>query len=700
MFDQHTPYLPSIPELAQAGDCWAIAHWMNSSLIPQGMYLEIEVTPALYLDIAVYFQVSMPRELCLSLQPYLVRFICDQLVALNLDLVQGIHLVARLDGEAKVLWKQTVRLHHRVSPRSTPFSQTAAAPTVPAPGSPRLSPPTSQAPPHALRATVTRSATSPRYPPPSPSHHPHRQGSHSPHPPQMRRKPGKRPFRFLRFCLVSGLFMASFALGYWLVYAHVIGPDAPKPSAQALTSQVCPVLPTIAPTPTPQFEADENWQALPEGVERIVDANRELRPLPGKLDNVPVFNSNSPEIVQTEGIMLSTFPPDKKRDPAAHLNYAFEGRFDIFSHHIAKTTDPKETRTLFQGVMLHNPGDQPVTIEIFQAATYLTGTDAGFVELPAQVNNAAGDVFSGPGSRMTTEILKGSRQDLFPATLTLAPKQSQMLLSLPLPTGHGELVPTANARSTLVRLWSGGPVYVADLAMFARQHTDGSERSPTLEEWQSLLKGGCLAGPRDIPPTDPDHTIGKIIYGRVAGVSQGSQWQAKLTDSPEVQTLTLPKPGKPIAYGLSTLPQGTFGTGQIQSAPMLARYPDTAYRSHGNYAVQYSLTLPLHNASRAERSVTLTLQTPIKEDLPNAKGLKFFDPPPDRVFFRGTVRVRYDDDAGRPQTQYLHLAQRRGDPGEPLVTLAMPPNSKRLVQVDFLYPPDAVPPQVLTIAAE
>ncbi len=687
MFDRHTPYLPSIPELAQAGDCWAIAHWMNSSLIPQGMYLEIEVTPTLYLEIAVYFQVSMPRDLCLSLQRYLVRFVCEQLYALNLDLVQGIHLVARLDGQAKVLWKQAVRLRHPARPRSVSLGKSpspAPAPTVPYPAA---------APAPAFRATVT---PTPAYPAPVPSR-PHPPGSR---PRQKQRKPGKRPFHFLRFCLISGLFMASFAFGYWLVYAHVLNPNAPKSTGQTITNQVCPIPTTITPTAAPQFEADDNWQALPEGVERTVTTHLDIRPLPGHLDAVPVFNSNSPEIVQTEGIMLSTFPPDKMRDGAAHLNYAFEGRFDIFSHHIAKTTDPKETRTLFQGVMLHNPGHQPVTIEVFQAATYLTGSDAGFVELPAQVNNAAGDVFSGPGSRMTTEILKGNRQDLFPATLTLAPKQSQMLLSLPLPTGHGELVPTSNARSTLLRLWSGGPVYVADLAMFARKHTDGSERSPTLEEWQSLLKGGCLAGPRDLPPTPPDHTIGKIIYGRVAGVSQGSQWQAKLTDSPEAPTLTLPKPGKPIAYGLSTLPQGTLGTGQVQSAPLLARYPDTAHLSHGNYAVQYSLTLPLHNAGRAARSVILAIQTPIKEDLPNAKSLKFFDPPPDRVFFRGTVRVRYDDDEGKPQTQYLHLAQRRGEQGDPLVTLTLPPDHKRLVQLDFLYPPDAVPPQILTIAAE
>lgn len=40
-----------------------------------------------------------------------------------------------------------------------------------------------------------------------------------------------------------------------------------------------------------------------------------VRPLPGSLDNVPVFNSNSPELIQTDGILLSTFPPGGKASP-------------------------------------------------------------------------------------------------------------------------------------------------------------------------------------------------------------------------------------------------------------------------------------------------------------------------------------------------------------------------------------------------
>ena len=54
---------------------------------------------------------------------------------------------------------------------------------------------------------------------------------------------------------------------------------------------------------------------------------QEVRALPGELDKFPVFNSNSPEIVKSEGILLSTFPETGKQSPDAHLNYALSGRF-------------------------------------------------------------------------------------------------------------------------------------------------------------------------------------------------------------------------------------------------------------------------------------------------------------------------------------------------------------------------------------
>ncbi len=123
---------------------------------------------------------------------------------------------------------------------------------------------------------------------------------------------------------------------------------------------------------------------------------QEVRPLPGQLDNIPVFNSNSPELVLQEGILLSTFPPDGKRFPAAHLNFPFQGRFDIFAHHIARAPSPEDLRTLYQGVIVYNPGNKPVTLDILQAASYLSQPDAPFIELPSQVDNSNSNIYAGP----------------------------------------------------------------------------------------------------------------------------------------------------------------------------------------------------------------------------------------------------------------------------------------------------------------
>jgi hypothetical protein len=293
------------------------------------------------------------------------------------------------------------------------------------------------------------------------------------------------------------------------------------------------------------------------------------------------------------------------------------------------------------------------------------------------------------------DVLRGKRQADFPAQLIIPPGESRMLLNLPIPVAT--LDPPINGRSTLMRLRSNGPVYLATLGMFARTNADSSERAPTLEEWENLLDNGELSGPRDRTPTPPDSQTGQVIYSRVAGVAQGSTWRSQLVDSPTSQSLSIPPVGKAFSYGLSTLLAGTLGTSQIQSAPLLARYPDTAYQAHGNYAVEYNLTLPLMNPTDQSQTVAISLETPLKEDTLSQQGLRFLQPPARQVFFRGSVRVRYNDERDRPFTRYIHLVQRRGQEGEPLVTLNVPAKQRRLVQVDFLYPPDSTPPQVLTV---
>ena len=422
---------------------------------------------------------------------------------------------------------------------------------------------------------------------------------------------------------------------------------------------------------------------------------QEVRPLPGQLDDVLVFNSNSPEVVQKEGILLSTFPSANKRFPPAHLNIPLQGRFDLFAHHIAKATTPEDLKTLYLGAILHNSSTQPVTVDILQAASYLSQPDAPFIELPSYTENPTGSVYAGPGDRAMSDVLRGKRQANFPAQLVIPPGESRMLLNLPIPVAT--LDPPINGRSTLMRLRSNGPVYMATLGMFARANTDSTERAPTLEEWETLLNNGDLSGPRDRTPTPPDVKTGQVIYSRVAGVAQGSTWRSQLVDGPTSQSLTIPSVGEAFSYGLSTLLAGTLGTSQIQSAPLLARYPDTAYQAHGNYAVEYNLTLPLTNPTNQSQTVAISLETPLKEDTLSKQGLRFLAPPARQVFFRGSVRVRYNDERDRPLTQDIHLVQRRGQEGKPLATLNIPANQRHLVQLDFLYPPDSTPPQVLTV---
>jgi Protein of unknown function (DUF3370) len=472
-------------------------------------------------------------------------------------------------------------------------------------------------------------------------------------------------------------------------------------------------------------------QPAPPAVMTEIFQSQEVRPLPGQLDKVPVFNSNSPEMVRSEGILLSTFPPQGKRSPGAHLNYPLQGRFDVFAHHLTQANRPNDLTTLYLGILLYNPSPSTVTVNIQQAASFLSTPDAPFRNLPALVDNPIGYVFSGPGSRVMNQVLRGRRQNYFPAQIVIPPGESRMLVNLPIPVPKlklarfqppaaaqllvnqlGEIqplaplmdgfsipnqIPSSNGRSTFMQLQSNGPVYAASMAMYSRFSPDGTERVPALQDWQAMLTNGRLASPRDTAPTPPDRNSVRMYYGRVAGVSQGSSWQAKLTDKPNSIDLTIPRLGQSFSYGISTLPRGTFGTGQVQSAPMLVRYPDTAYFAHGNYGVHYNLSLPLHNSTPQLQTVAVSVQTPLNQDQLRA-GLDFLNPPAPQVFFRGTVRVDFNDDFGQNQLRYVHLVQRRGQRGEPLTTVNLQPGERRNVEVDFLYPPDATPPQVLTVS--
>jgi len=211
-----------------------------------------------------------------------------------------------------------------------------------------------------------------------------------------------------------------------------------------------------------------------------------------------------------------------------------------------------------------------------------------------------------------------------------------------------------------------------------------------------MLQNGELCAPRERAPSAPD-SKGPTIYGRVSGVSKGANWNtdrgAKAPPPTEI------KPGQAISYALSTLSGATLGTEQVQSAPMLVRYPDTAYEAHGNYAVEYDLDLPVVNYATEPVKVSVSLQSPLKGS--NSKvGLLFLEEPSEHVFFRGTVRFRYLDHEGAEHVRYIHLVEKQGMKMPPLVEFSLGPKETMPLRVTFLYPPDSTPPQVLTIRSQ
>ena len=426
----------------------------------------------------------------------------------------------------------------------------------------------------------------------------------------------------------------------------------------------------------------------------LIHAPCMVHELPGVLNNVYVFNSNSPEIVKQPGILLSTFPPKNKKVPFAHLNFAFKGRFDLFAHHLNSQIGIDKTKTLYICALVNNPSNHTVRLRILQAASYLSLPDAPFIKLNEMLENPQCKIYSGPGDRVMTEFLFGKTQKGWPKNILLRAGETKILFNLPIYVKS--LKPALNGRSTLMQLSSNGPVYLATLAMFVRNDHHKNEQAPSLDQWQKLLIDGSLAGPREKMATAPNN-IHEYVTGRVAGVQRGDLWQAYFADYPgNKNRFTIPQPGKAVCFPISTLDGGTFGTQQVQSAPLVVRYPDTAYKAYGNYGVQYNLTIPLYNSTGKNQTVSLKLQTPVKSDRQTNK-IAFLKTASDQIFFRGTLQLSYRNDKQVIERRYIHLVQKRGEQGDPLFKLELHPKETRLLKIRFFYPPDSTPPQILTI---
>ena len=457
--------------------------------------------------------------------------------------------------------------------------------------------------------------------------------------------------------------------------------------------------------------------AQPQSTQRF----QALRSLSGQLDQTLVFNDNNPESVKASGILLSTFSPVGRSHPEAHLDQRFVGNFTVFSHHVYGRP-AHGAATAWLALLAGNAADQPITITAEQAATALSQPDAPFLPLPSLLEEnlnlnpaGAGDhgatvthfphgarsavaaarldqeplrrglggqgaIYAGPGSRVAGALLRGSSTGDLLSSWRLPPRSTQSLLLLPIPTTH--LDPPVNGRTTQLRLHSSGPV---SLAMVVALQDEPPHLSTLLE----LLDGPL--SPKGHQPTPPGHS-GGVVYSRVSGVQRGARWQAHLTD-PGRDVLSVRS--VPVGWPISTLVGGTMTTAQVQTAPLVAFYPGTAWAAHGNYGVEYHLTLPLLNDTPEPVTMQLALESP-QEREPQADVVHLVAPSPTTpVRFRGPVAVRGLD--GPPRERVFHLVQRRGQPGPLLGTITLAPGEARTVVVRLIYPADATTPQVLSL---
>ena len=413
---------------------------------------------------------------------------------------------------------------------------------------------------------------------------------------------------------------------------------------------------------------------------------QQLRPLPGQLDGVLLLNDNNPELITGEGVLLSTFPANQG------LDVALDGRFDLFSHHVYAGKPEELASTLWLAVLAQPLGTEPVTLDVISGSTSLSqGTKSGqtaapFLPLPSLMAESTTPIASGPGSRVAGDLLRGDQAPELPKQIKIDPGHASALLVLPIPVAG--LDPLLNGRNLQLRLKSSAPVYLATVAAYGQ-----NDSPPSDQRWRALLSTGTRS-PKEHQPT-PRGSKGRMIYSRVSGVQIGSTWTGSLSD-PGSNTLNINE--APISWPISSLERGDLGTNQVQTAELKRFDKGTAWAAHGNYGVEYDLTLPLSNPERSSRTVAIALESPDKRGSSNGK-LQFKPGNSGPVMFRGPIEITGLDGAnGRAMgRRSFHLVLRRGQEGPQLGTVSLAPGESRRVRVRLVYPADATPPQVLTV---
>ena len=129
-------FQPSLLDMAREGNAQAIAYWMNSLLVAQGVSVRVESSANRWLNIQVDFHQPKRKDECLSLQQRLVKFLCYRLWTLNSTAIHNVRITARQAGNRRVLWKQAVRILTPATEqlnrfvRDTPSTSSASSTTL------------------------------------------------------------------------------------------------------------------------------------------------------------------------------------------------------------------------------------------------------------------------------------------------------------------------------------------------------------------------------------------------------------------------------------------------------------------------------------------------------------------------------------------------------------------------------------------
>jgi hypothetical protein len=452
----------------------------------------------------------------------------------------------------------------------------------------------------------------------------------------------------------------------------------------------------------PQIPEEQDLTPPQTDTEAVATRERSARllVLPGMLNKMPVFYSNRPELLKTPGeILNSTDLPEMN---------SLTGSFSIFAHHVVETA-PFDFSGFRLGLLVRPASSQAtekekaVSLTLHNAFISRTQPDAPFITTaPLLTQTKMSKIVSGPGDAMAWARL--NTQDLYPenslatkslpATFTFDREILVADIEVPtFPLGLG-IIGERNGLSAWLDVSSTAPVSLRWVAIKTTKPSAG------LADYQDAAK--IPAGPSELPATvyDPQGAppSGVFRFGRVAGVVQGADWNGVYRlSSEDIDNL---KEGLLLAWPVASTYLKAWG-GQNQSAPLLARQADSAVQSHGNYGVAYHMAYTLANPDDAalELQWRWTQPTSVSKNV-NAKNILSYDPKT-QIVFRGSIRVethcQEDGKDHDPKIQFYHLQVKQGHWHAPFYAHSLPPKSECRLLLDWVYPPDAIPPQMLSV---